>query len=405
MTPSLTVPVPAMGHEEHVWTVTDEQASRAERQRQNGPYSSALPAVLTDWHPSFPGAVSAMLTDAENALGDFDSHAALRLGSDSAALAPMSAILLRTESTSSSQIEQLTTSAKQLALVEIDEGDRLNALTVVGNVRAMEAALRLSDTLDEASVLAMHYELLSHQPGWESEAGTWRDSLVWVSNSKVGPRTANHVGPQHHLVPDAMTDLFTFMARNDIPALAHVAAAHAQFETIHPFSDGNGRTGRALAQAMIRNKRIVRSATVPLSAGILRNTDAYFDALGAFRDGDAEPILTTFASAALFAAASGRRLVDELADEMDQARDALDGVRGHALVWQLLPELVSQPIINTRFVEQRLGVNKMSAGRAITQLVESGVLTETSGRRRSRVYEHRGILGVLDAYAASILRT
>jgi len=403
VTDSLLVSVPAMGHEEHIWTVT-LPASRAERQRQSGPYRSGVPAVLADWQPTFPGAVSAALSDAEKALADFDAHAALRLGNDSHVLAPMSAILLRTESASSSQIEQLTASAKQLALVEIDEGDRPNARTVVGNVRAMEAALRLSDTLDEDSVLAMHFELLSRQPGWESEAGRWRDSLVWVSDTKVGPRTARHVAPQFTLVPEAMADLFAFMAREDIPALAHVAVAHAQFETIHPFSDGNGRTGRALAQAMMRNKGIVRNATVPLSAGILRDTDAYLDALGAFRAGNAHPILTTFAAAALFAAGSGRGLVDELADEVDRAREAVSGIRRHALVWRLIPELVGQPIINSRFVEQRLRADKMTAGRAITQLVEAGVLTEASGRRRSRVYEHRGVLGVLDEYAASIRR-
>lgn len=99
---------------------------------------------------------TADVEDATRALVAFDRHAQSRLGTDNPALGPMTAILLRTESASSSQIEQLTTSAKQLALAEIDEGDKANALTVIGNVRAMEAALQLSDDISEDSILATH---------------------------------------------------------------------------------------------------------------------------------------------------------------------------------------------------------------------------------------------------------
>ena len=91
----------------------------------------------------------------------------------------------------------------------------------------------------------------------------------------------------HTRVPAAIDDLMTFAARDDVPLLAQIAVAHAQFETIHPFTDGNGRTGRALVQAMLRNKGLTRQVTVPVSAGLLVDTDGYIAALTAYRDGDA----------------------------------------------------------------------------------------------------------------------
>ncbi len=108
----------------------------------------------------------------------------------------MSSILLRTELSSSSQIENLTVGAKELALAEIGQAKSADAQVVTANVRTMEAALALSGQLDEDSILAMHHELLSGQPGWEQHAGRYRDQLVWVGSSAITPRGAAHVAPQ-----------------------------------------------------------------------------------------------------------------------------------------------------------------------------------------------------------------
>jgi len=94
--------------------------------------------------------------------------------------------------------------------------------------------------------------------------------------------------------------------------MPQVAVAHAQFETIHPFTDGNGRTGRALVQAMLHNKRLTRQITVPVSAGLLANTDAYFEALGSYRAGDPAPIVEQLSSASVLAVVNGRHLVGDL---------------------------------------------------------------------------------------------
>ena len=145
--------------------------------------------------------------------------------------------------------------------------------------------------------------------------------------------------------------------------------------------------------------------TAPVSAGLLIDLEAYTGALTAFRAGDARPIVEEFARAARFAAVTGTRLVDELAAQLETDRERLAGVRRHALAWRVLPLLVGQPIVNAAHLREVLGVPAMSAQRALAQLTEAGVLQEATGRSRNRVWQHRGILAVLDGCAELVRRS
>jgi Fic family protein len=401
----LTLAVPPVGSETAKWLPQQTGLfSPAEMRRQTGPYGSVVPATISDWRPRLSPTLASDAEDATRALADFDTYTLRVLGTDDPALGPMSAVLLRTESASSSQIENLTTSAKQLALAEIDEGEKANAREVIGNVRAMEAAIALADHIDERTILAMHRELLLHQPGFEAFAGHFREQLVWIGRDNAGPRDAQFVAPQHTRVRRSVQDMIDFTNRDDLPLIVQVAVAHAQFETIHPFVDGNGRTGRALAQATLRNKGLVSHTTVPLSAGLLADTESYFAALEAYRTGEAAPIVRRIADAARFAAVTGRQLVDALARQLDESEEQLAGVRRQAAAWKVLPMLIAQPVINVAFLKSHLGMNEMTAARALDQLAARGVLHERTGRRRKRVWHHAGILGELDAYAADVRR-
>jgi Fic family protein len=160
------------------------------------------------------------------------------------------------------------------------------------------------------SILDMHDALLRHvEP---DIAGKWRDQQVWIGGSNLGPHGAAYVAPHHRHLPGLIEDLVAFIDRDDIPVLTHAALAHAQFETIHPFADGNGRTGRALMHAMLRGKGLTRNVTVPISAGLLVEIEDYFAALTAYRDGDAEAIVLRVADASYAAVNNGRVLVSDL---------------------------------------------------------------------------------------------
>lgn len=401
------LPVPATGHEEDYWVAeTNGMASRRQMAAASGSYKRTITPEIADLRLSIPTDLATDIEEAAAALASFDRYAASALGPDSPTLGPMSTILLRTESASSSQIENLTVSARQLAMAQIEESTSDNARAVAANVSAMEAALRLADHLDAAAILEMHRVLVIAQRGGEEHAGRFRDQLVWVGTSAVSPRGATHVAPHHERVPGAIEDLVTFMARDDLPVLVQAAIAHAQFETIHPFVDGNGRTGRAIVHAMLRSKGLVVSTTAPVSAGLLTDTRTYTDALQAYRRGDAAPIVEQFTRASLFAASSGTRLVDDLAAQLEDARAALKEMRlrSNAGAWKVLPALVAQPVVNVRFLQDHLGMNQVGAHRALDQLVSAGVLFERTGQRRNRIWQHAGIVAVLDAYAAGLRR-
>jgi Fic family protein len=397
--------VPAEGHEKHYWKPADDgYYSRSARARATGPYESAIPATIAGLEPSLPVDLSAEIESAAQALSSFDHYAALTLGAQSSVLGPMSTVLLRTESTSSSQIENLTVGARRLALESLGEGRGGNAAVVVGNVRAMEAALSMSVELSEHNILTMHQALLCAQHGWENQAGKYRDQLVWVGTSGIGPRGASHVAPQADLVPACMHDLIAFISRDDLPVIAQCAIAHAQFETIHPFADGNGRVGRALVHAILRNKGLTSNTTPPVSAGLLTDTEGYFAALEAYRRGDARPIVECFANASRFAASSGRGLIDSLAAQIGLSRSKLAGIRKDSGVWRVLPYLIAQPIVNAKYLIDHCGMSKVAVGRALRILAENGVVVERTGGKRNMVWEHAGILEVLDDYAEGLRR-
>ena len=399
------VPVPMLPPERKRW-VPDAHSMLPQAQilRQTGTYESFVPARITDWSPKIPNELATDVEEATIALREFDAHAAQRLGASITELGPMSAILLRTESAHSSQIEQLTTSARQLALEELDESGKKNSNLVMRNVRAMEAAVALSEDLSVDTILGMHRKLLEDDHLLSEEAGRFRQELVWVGGEDAGPIGAALVAPQSERVPEAVSDVVAFMNRRNIPTLTKLAIAHAQFENIHPFVDGNGRTGRAIAHSLLRKDGLTTAVTVPLSAGLLRNTERYFDALTAYRNGDAAPIIRSVTNAARFASVSGTELVDNLAAQLDESRSKLAGVRSSSKAWTILPGLIGQPVINAKYVRKKFGFNEMTTQRALATLTKRGVLRERTGHSRNRVWGHEGILNVLDAYAAGIKR-
>jgi len=404
---SLPLTVAPLAYEEHYWVAEqDGMTPRARLASASGAYRSALVPRISDLQPSIPFDLAAEVAEAAAALASFDTYARASLGPASPSLGPMASILLRTESASSSQIENLTAGARQLALAELGQATSGNANAVVANVHAMEAALDVSGRLDGQKILDMHRALLGRQPGWQEHAGRYRDQLVWVGASSISPVGASHVAPQAEHVGRAMDDLVEFMARDDLPAVLQVAIAHAQLETIHPFVDGNGRTGRAVVHALLKLKGVLRTTTAPISAGLLRQTESYVDALGAFRAGDARPIVERFSEASLFAATTGRALVDALASQVVGSEALLDGarVRSDAAARRVLPHLVSNPVVDAAFLKRTLGLSDPAVHRALDTLASAGVLTERTGRRRDRVWQHEGILAELDAYAVAIHR-
>lgn len=364
--------------------------SRRVRERHTGHYRAAVVPSIAALDVTLPSPVAAEADAASVEIARFDAE----LGAE---VAPFGALLLRSESASSSQIENLTSGARAIALAEIDQGDRSNAVQIVANVRAMQAAIALADRLDSDAILAMHAALMEQDR--HHEAGCWRREQVWIGGSTFGPHLAAFVPPHHRHVPGAMADLVAFARRDDVPILTQAALAHAQFETIHPFTDGNGRTGRALVHAMLRAKGLTRNVTVPVSAGLLTDTEAYFAALTRYREGDSAEIVRLMSAASLTAIGNGRLLVADLQSIRRRWRDAVSA-RRDAAVWRLADLLLRQPVIDAATAQRELPASSANTHRAIRQLTDAGIVREISGRQRARLWQATEVLTALDDFAA-----
>jgi Fic family protein len=400
-----------MGARKSAWAVTWEShpweahggmgpLTRAERAAMRPTYEAAVPVAVARLEVAVEPAALAAADDARAEISRFDAEMSAALpGID---LLPLGAVLLRTESASSSQIEHITAQAKALALAELGVAKYgSNAALVAANVAAMNRALEVADALTPTAILAIH-QILMHGQDYASP-GRFRTGQVWIGGSSASPHRAEFVPAHHSRVELAIDDLCTFMARPDLPLIVQAAIAHAQFETIHPFNDGNGRTGRALVHAMLKLAGATTHATVPVSAGLLADVDAYVAALTAYRRGDPSPIVAQFAVAALRAIGNGRQLARDLVEIHAQWSRAITA-RRTAAVWRVLPTLLSRPATTSALIQQATGLSQPAADTVIGQLRAAGILTKAVGAQRYVVWVAADVTAALDEFAARARR-
>ena len=368
-----------------------------------------MPAAIAESKLQVDAALQAEAEDAVREITRFDAEVtaiaerrAAREGDDTAAeLAPLASVLLRTESASSSEIEGVTAGARALAMAAIDAKAGPNAQLVTANVTAMRRAVALADNISTDTILAAHQALLERHA--YAAPGRLRDQQVWIGSNALSPHTASFVPPHQSRVPAALDDLIAYVHRVDLPVLVQVAIAHAQFETIHPFNDGNGRIGRTLVHAMLRHSGVTRTLTVPVSAGLLTDTSAYFQALTDYREGYVETIIEKFINASFRAIGNGRVLVEDLGQIYDGWSESLASRRGSA-ARRLLPHLLNQPAVTIAYVQTAMGVALSAAQRAVEQLEEAGILKRADGGRRNRAWIAEDVIDALDAFAERVGR-
>lgn len=384
----------ALGWEDVAWHARlDEPMSRAQRAAVRPTYRAAVPPPIADLQFELAPAVIAEAEDARAEVTRFDAQLSALF--PDAEFAPLSSVLLRTESASSSQIEDITTGARSLALAEVGHlKSGSNAALVAANVDAMNHALTLSQAVTPESILDVHEALMRGQD--RAMPGEFRTEPVWIGGAT--PHSATFVPPRHERVRPAVEDMCDFARRTDLPLLAHVAITHAQFETIHPFNDGNGRTGRALVHSMLKGAGATTRTTLPVSAGLLTDTDSYFAALTDYRDGDPNPIVSRFSRASFVAVANGSQLADELRTAHGEWTDRLKA-RERSAARRALPHLLSCPAITSAILRERVGVSQPAADNAIRQLVDADILTKASGVQRGIIYVAADVIRALDRFA------
>ena len=355
-----------------------------------GSYAAAVPPMIATLTPQLGSDILELSREASFEIARFDSELGAEIG-------PFASILLRSEAASSSQIEHLTASAKSVLMAEAGDVSRRNASEIASNTAAMNAALSMATDITDATILAMHHALLHQQhPEW---AGRWRDQAVWIGGRAASPHGASFVPPAHEHIPALIADLTTFAHRADIDPLVKALLAHAQFETIHPFPDGNGRTGRALIHSMLRHDNLTRTVAVPVSAGLLSETERYFQSLTDYRAGDPSPIVELGAYATMRAVTNGRQLSQEVTAARADWATRLHGVRRDATAWRLLDTLIEHPVTDANTVAKQLGISTVAARTAIAQLVDLDIMRQANAGLRFRKWIALDVADALDRFA------
>ncbi len=352
-------------------------------------YEASVPALIAKAAVDLPDAALTAAEEAGRELSRFDAE----LGHRVAAFGP---VLLRSEATASSQIEQLTASARAILTAELTGHAARNASMIAANTAALRAAIDLADDITADAVAQMHTVLMAGQ--LQHTPGQWRTEPVWIGTSSQSPIGADYVAPRWERVPELIEDLVAFSRRTDIGALTLTALAPAQFETIHPFTDGNGRTGRALAQALLRHRAVTRAVAVPVSAGLLADVEGYHAALTAYRAGDPEPIVARFAEASLRAVVNARELVADIDSIASGWREQVRA-RSDSGVWRVLEVIARTPVVDAALIAGELGIRPQNAYPLLRDLTEQGVLSAKGEHRVGTLWRSDEILHAIDRFA------
>ena len=362
-------------------------------------YEAYVPDPLVGRRITLDGEVAADVADAEAAI--------LRLNAEASALVDTEAlarILLRAEAVASSRIEGLVIGARRLLHAEAlrslsASSSDVTAVEVLNNIDAMVLAVGsvgFGDKITSELILDVHARLLEGTR-LQEHGGKLRDQQNWIGGSDYNPCSAVYVPPPHEMVPELFDDLATFCNSDDLPAVAQAAIAHAQFETIHPFVDGNGRTGRALIHMVLRRRGLAQRVLPPVSLVLATLARSYIDGLTQFRylgsptSPEATEGLNTWVGR--FAGACVRSVQDattyeERVAELERSwRKRLGPLRAKSATDVILRVLPGAPILTVDTAATLIRRTFKPADAAIRRLVDAGILRQVNVGKRNRAYE------------------
>ncbi len=358
----------------------------------------ALPPYIRDRDYPIDRPLAAMTTASAGDLGHLDLV-------HGRTLKALNHLQLRAESVDSSKIENVDASLADYGRALLGVGANASAVSMASATAALTRMIRDAETtraIRPEAILQAHEDLFRHHPDEGHRAGTFRTTQNWIGGSDYSPLGALHVPPPPETVPDYLADLFAFADRDDVPPLVQAAIVHAQFESIHPFIDGNGRIGRALIHAVLRRRRATRHLTVPIASALVAHRERYFGALDDYRNGSAAPLIAMFASATSVATAESWRTAAHLKDLRKEWHDAVGGSRPGTALHRLLDLLTEEPIVNVALVMERVDASESTAREAIATLVDAKVLSKAPRSRRAPVWLAKPVLDEVEDLSSRI---
>ena len=364
-------------------------------------YRAFMPAPLPP-EPAIAlnGALPSLLSAADRALGRLDGSVLTLPNPDLFVF-----MYVRKEAVLSSQIEGTQSSLQDLLAAEAQLFDRTmprDVDEVINYVRAMNHGLARLPHLPVSVRLIreIHAELMRGVRGGRLQPGELRTSQNWIGPAGCTLNTATFVPPPHHAVQQALGDLEVFLHRGDeLPPLVKIALAHVQFETIHPFLDGNGRVGRLLITFLLTERGVLHKPVLYLSHYFKQHRQAYYDHLQAVRERGAwEAWLEFFLRGVVDVAGEAAETARRIQLLRERHRSAITDQLGRAAGngHRVLESLFNRPIVTVRDVQLTTGTTYTAANSLVSRLVALGVLGEVTGYARNRRFRYEPYIALFD---------
>ena len=401
-----------MGHFTAQYWDNPHESGIPRADRRSGEYHAYTPSALTGMRLTIGPEVDAEVAAAERAVRALNRGAHRDLGL-------VSRFLLRSEAIASSFIEGIAPSPRNVALAELALDEDVRGLSETAQqvarnmtiVRDASDAMAENDTVTVDDLVALQASLILDPP----ELRGVRTTQNWIGGSRYHPLDAAHVPPPPEEVPGLLEDLVQYMSGAVHSPIIQAALTHAQFETIHPFPDGNGRVGRALIHTVLTRRGLTSEAILPVSLVLATLQQEYIDGLDSFRvEGTAdspqssaaiESWVLTFANAVRVAAEQATELEKSLVtlreewqtiiSDARQREGKVRATRRDSALWAILDSLPGTPVLTTATVTRVHGVTATAAQAALTQLTEYGVLETISIGRAQRAYVSLDVLDLI----------
>ena len=369
-------------------------------------YDAFVPDGLASVSVRLDAQLSGLVSEAE--------HSIRRLNDEGGpALDPLARLLLRTESIASSKVEGMQLGVRELARAEAKAESGITpsptALELLANIDAMILAVDDAANVKQFGVeeiIAIHRRLLERSLH-KGIAGRVRTQQNWIGGNDYNPCGADFVPPPPEEVHRLLSDLCTTINDDTLSPLVQAALVHAQFETIHPFDDGNGRTGRALVHVVLRRRGIAPHFLPPISVVFAGARGRYIAGLERFRGDDVDEWIRHFAAATVKAARLARAYIDAVRALQERWREQLRAVgnapRSDAAAWAIIDLLPAHPMISAPVAAAVTNRAKGRVYEGIDQLVSASVLLPLTSGRRNRWWEANGLLELVGRLEAGEL--
>lgn len=361
--------------------------SRRQRQLLEEPYLSAVIGDLSHVTIQLSADTQKLLLESIESLSRLDGYVKDKLASF-----PM--LLLRSEALSSSQIEHYSASNRNVALAQINRKQSSEAMIIKSNLESLVNGILSTKNLDIETIINLNRVLLN------DEQIEIRKRVNWIGTPNSLPQEASYVPPHPEYLERYMHQFVCFWQRNDIHPLIQAAFAHAYFEIIHPFEDGNGRVGRILIQILLKEKKFLEQLHIPFSVGIVKDQKRYVSALGEFTTGNYEPMMVVILENALGLVPKVYNVIEQLIELKHTWEKKLD-VRQDALAWKMLDDFITQPVFDVKYIKEKYRANDQAVRNNIEKLLNAGIISAIGGNKRNVAYESMEVLDLLDQFMMS----